>query len=529
MQPKTLRNILIGIIILFLLVIGGFLIWSKVKYPSQSIGTTIKNTFPFGNPTPSQNQGTTTTPDQPPQGTQEEIESPFAEVSKGERLRPITRVPVSGYGTLTQYLTSQVSVIDPKTGVSSFETKSTPISTVRYAVSKNGLLYDAQVDDSSIAQKQLTDTIVPSAEEVLFTNKATNALFRYWNQDQNVIETIVGTVPPDPVVPLYCQASFDRNLARGKTTAKDTAHIKMLIDFLNGETKAGLTNDGTYGRKVEAAVKSYQTDQDISATGVFDEQTRLVATNRCATIQEEVLAAQDTPKTLSIGFLPQNILQLSIVGDTGSVFAITGEDEGTRGILYNETLSKPVRIFTSSFSEWMPDTPSQNAATLTTYASGEVPGYLYKVDLKTGDMVKQYEGTNGLTTKTSPDGKYTIISSAEGKGLQTTLSNLETGDKYDLGYQTLAEKCAWAKDSTWFICSAPRNIDPGTYPDAWYQGKAVFADDFWITYVSPYETKVLYRSSYTHDYIRPMFDENEDYLFVTDRITGTLWVLRVKE
>jgi peptidoglycan hydrolase-like protein with peptidoglycan-binding domain len=531
MQAKTLRNILFVVLGIFILACIGFIIWSKTSHPTQTIGTTLKNVFPFGNPEP-----TVPSPDTQPgndgQSSDEtatpDTESPFAEISKGERLRPVTKLPVSGYGTYTGVVTSSAATIDPKTGEAGYETISTPVSTVRYALSKNGFLYEAQIDDSTINQRQVTNTSVPGIYEAFFTQNTSRVFYRYWNDRDNYIETITGVVPPKPEVPDYCQTSFSKEYSRKTATAKDGVQIKLLAKFLNQEAGANLVADGVFGKKMEEAIKNYQTNNTLMATGTLSGDTRSLIASRCGEIQEEVAKKQSEPSSLAVSFLPTNIKGFSTT-PAGEVFTLESTDSGVEGIFYDAQFSHPTTILDSPFGEWMPDTPSRDLLTLTSYASGEANGYLYSVNPKTGDMVKRYGGATGLTTKTSPDGKYSIISTTEGKTLSTKLLNLSTGEETDMPYRTLAEKCAWNTKSTFVICSAPRSINPGTYPDAWYQGRATFADDFWITYVSPLETKVLYRSTYTHDYTRPLIDQGDKYLFVTDRVSGTLWVLRIEE
>ena len=93
--------------------------------------------------------------------------------------------------------------------------------------------------------------------------------------------------------------------------------------------------------------------------------------------------------------------------------------------------------------------------------------------------------SNGLVAKASPSGKWVLVSSVFGGGMQMELVNTATGESLSLPVATIADKCVWAADDSAIYCGVPTNPPAGfNYPDDWYQGAVSFSDRIWKIQVS---------------------------------------------
>lgn len=191
-------------------------------------------------------------------------------------------------------------------------------------------------------------------------------------------------------------------------------------------------------------------------------------------------------------------------------------------------------IFTSAFTEWLPQFPSQQLVTLTTKPSASVPGHLFFIDPKTKSATKILGGINGLTTLTSHNGKFVLF--AETKNAVPELSFYDTAKKTTraLLLQTLPEKCVWSfKKPTLAYCAVPQTLPSATYPDQWYQGSVTFSDSLWEIDTTTFNTrKIMIPSSFNApqlDMTNPTLSSDDKYLMFINKISGTPWVYDITE
>lgn len=192
------------------------------------------------------------------------------------------------------------------------------------------------------------------------------------------------------------------------------------------------------------------------------------------------------------------------------------------------------KIFSSSFTEWLPQFPNQALVTLTTKPSATVPGHLFFVDQKTKLVSKILGGINGLTTLTNHNGRFVLYSETRGKAPELSLYDTPTKKSHSLYIKTLPEKCVWGKKGASVLyCAVPQSIVPAEYPDQWYQGLIAFSDDLWeINTKTLSANKIMSPMDFgapSLDIINPTLSSDDGYLLFMNKLTGTPWVYRISE
>ncbi len=226
-------------------------------------------------------------------------------------------------------------------------------------------------------------------------------------------------------------------------------------------------------------------------------------------------------------FLPENIETVSISRDKKSFFYLNPVAGGVAGITYNFATKAKKQIFESPLSEWLADWGSDGKISLTTKASGLVPGYSYTIDSKVGTMARLIGGEKGLMTLLSPDGKKLLYSTFVNSSIETFIYDLAAGKSTGISPAALPEKCVWSKDSKNVYCLAPIKAMSGNMPDDWYKGKVTFDDALWVTDLINYNGNIIYdfkaKSGQGIDAVNPVMNATEDYILFKNRKDGTLW------
>lgn len=233
-------------------------------------------------------------------------------------------------------------------------------------------------------------------------------------------------------------------------------------------------------------------------------------------------------------FLPDFIPFMAVAEDnTDSVFYLLNTLTSSAGTLAN-TKGAGMAIFSSFFTEWLPQFPNQNLITLTTRPASNVPGYFFFLDTKTKALTKVLDGINGLTTKTSRDGKLALYSMTRDEMPNLFVYDVAKKESRELYRRTLPEKCAWsAKEATVAYCAIPDTLEKATYPDQWYRGTVSFSDTMWkIDVATGRVEKVFAPADYrapTMDIINPILSSDDSYLLFMNKMSGTPWVYRIAE
>lgn len=226
-------------------------------------------------------------------------------------------------------------------------------------------------------------------------------------------------------------------------------------------------------------------------------------------------------------FLPENISDLVISPDTSRMFYLLPVGEGTAGIASGILGDKKSQVFDSPFREWLSQWPSGNLITLTTKPSYNVPGYMYSVNTGTKNLSRTLSEVSGLTTLTSPDGKFILYAD---NTLNLRVYNTETREVVPFVTRTLPEKCVWSQNNENIFCSVPKFISGSNYPDAWYKGEVSFSDEIWKLNVG-FETAERISELFSGlgmedmDNIKLALDQSESFLFFVNKKDSYLWEL----
>lgn len=229
-------------------------------------------------------------------------------------------------------------------------------------------------------------------------------------------------------------------------------------------------------------------------------------------------------------FLPEDIKDVSLSADKGSIFYLFNVKDSAVGTTLNFLNNKKAQIFDSPFTEWLSFWPNNKMVTLTTKPSFSVPGYMYTVDTGTKNLNNVIRGINGLTTLASPSGKLVLYGD---NNLSLNLFHTDTKASDLLGVKTLPEKCVWGKGNDVVYCAVPKTITGNQYPDAWYQGEISFGDQVWKIDVKTGNASMLIDPTSAPggeevDGIKLALDDSENYLFFVNKKDSFLWELGLK-
>lgn len=349
------------------------------------------------------------------------------------------------------------------------------------------------------------------------------------------------TIKKAPVIPHTISTRYiERGLGHIFETSLEALRAELLLPNpkvvetrISNETHSRLTEAlwGLNGGSV--AIRSLETNPDDTIKTRIINLSAPLSSFKQSTSTEMV----SEPAFLSTEevFLPDNIPFMAIAEDgNNSLFYLENGGSSSVGTIANSKNAGVTRIFTSSFTEWLPQFPNQNLITLSTRPSGGVPGYLFFLNPKTKTLTKILDGINGLTTKTSPDGKFVLYSSTKNKSFDLFVYNVEKKETFSLLTKTLPEKCVWSKKETSVIyCAVPQEIVPTLYPDRWYQGLVSFSDSVWKIDTRDARAEVVFTpgelGAPALDIVNPTLPSDDSSLLFMNKVTGTPWVYLLTE
>lgn len=231
--------------------------------------------------------------------------------------------------------------------------------------------------------------------------------------------------------------------------------------------------------------------------------------------------------SLTGAFLPEKISTILVSTDQKSLLYLLPTPTGSAAISIKTDGTSKKQLWSSAFSEWMLDWTNKSVFA-TTKASGSVPGYAYTVD-SAGTFQKIIGGIDGLTTKSSPDGKYILYNVSGGDGLSLRIHRTGDGTSINTGLQTLPEKCVWEMNSSYFYCAAGQTIPKGEYPDEWYKGAIHFNDSFWKVQAENGTTEQVNDGEGNYlDATNLSFDQTGKYLVFINKKDTSLWSLSLQ-
>jgi hypothetical protein len=226
------------------------------------------------------------------------------------------------------------------------------------------------------------------------------------------------------------------------------------------------------------------------------------------------------------GYLDQNIDNLTVYERTINYLKET--ELGSETFQNSFSNTTPNQIISLSTSQWLLQRPNANTLTLTSKADSRIPGFMFSFDMNTRKLFQILEDINGLTTLTSPDGKYILLSQSRGNDINFVVYNVDKKTFKRLAIDTLPEKCVWSKlEKTSVFCAAPDYFTRTNYPESWYQGKVSFDDSIWkINVTTDAYDEILPARTETDqsfDMIKLALSPKEEYLTFINKNDLTLW------
>ncbi|MBU2264959.1 hypothetical protein KJ784_02105 [Patescibacteria group bacterium] len=189
-------------------------------------------------------------------------------------------------------------------------------------------------------------------------------------------------------------------------------------------------------------------------------------------------------------------------------------------------------IFKTRLDNLIVEWPSKEKISLRQPPSGLAQGILYAINSDTGDFNKILSDLFGLNVKWSPRADKILFSSTNdrGKNPQLFLTDASGTNLKNLKLTGLADKCVWSNDDRTIFCALPQEMSTSAvWPDDYYKGLVILADDFYkINLESDTKTKILGSSDEASFDAQELFlSPKEDYLFFVNKHDGLLYSLKI--
>ncbi|MFA6355162.1 MAG: hypothetical protein WCW65_01930 [Candidatus Paceibacterota bacterium] len=226
-------------------------------------------------------------------------------------------------------------------------------------------------------------------------------------------------------------------------------------------------------------------------------------------------------------FLPVDITAISLSPNKTQFFSIIKNVNGVTGTTNSFDETKTTQVFTSAFSEWLPQWVTDKNIYLTTKPSYLAPGGVYILNITNGTLSKIFGGIDGLTTLADNDGGFILYNASLNIGPKLNVFDVKNHTSVDLGVYGLPEKCTWSTDNIDVYCALPNTITGTEYPDYWYQGLVSFTDYFVKinTKTKNITTIANSQDEVPVDATNLFLNKGEDKLFFTNKKDSTLWSL----
>lgn len=229
--------------------------------------------------------------------------------------------------------------------------------------------------------------------------------------------------------------------------------------------------------------------------------------------------------------LPYYIPFMATAEDGADKLFYLEDGSGSTATYKNTSISK---IFSSAFTEWLPQFPNQKLVTLTTKPSATVPGHLFFLNTGTKAVTKTLGNINGLTTLTSRDGKLVLYSETKEGAPWLSVYDVLKSESTPLYLQALPEKCVWSiKKPAVAYCAVPQTLPGASYPDQWYQGLVSFSDELWEIDTKTFTTRKIMTpktlGAPVLDMTNLAISSDDSFLIFINKISSTPWVYSIVE
>lgn len=317
-----------------------------------------------------------------------------------------------------------------------------------------------------------------------------------------------------------------RYIERGLGNIFETPLSTLAESRISNETRPRII-EALWGNVGKSVVVRFL---DTTNGGII--KTRIVNLLTQTLIPQNSTSTSAFVKTEEIS-LPDDIPFAATVGDSSDkLFYLSNGSNSALGWVTNFKNIGALKIFSSSFTEWLPQFPNQNLVALTTKPSMDIPGHLFFINPKTKTVSKILSSINGLTTLTNPEGKFVLYSETQDRTPSVSLYNVIKKETYPLPIRTLPEKCVWSnKNTTIAYCAVPQSLPNGVYPDQWYQGVISFSDELWVIDAATQNvSKIMSPGDFGVsglDMVNLTVSSNDAYLLYMNKVSGTPWVYRL--
>ncbi len=543
------KKIIISVFIIVLVLVGIWFFGILNKSEQQDIANETRNLFPFGeinignqgknNP---QNQGT-----QGNNNTQETGETVVEpEIPAGPRLRQITDFPTGGFAPIIRTEDKEITDISINSlGETEQVVKTIQVENtyVRYGSILDATIYETKLTPSSLTDELLVENFIPNVEYIDFSENGDNALFRYWNRGERLVETYLGKLKKKELNIKKCPFDFSKNINLGD----ESSYVFQIHEFLNKtpQTRVSVTGINSPGNEGSLAVvgtitsiKNFQSLYGLDIDGALGPATQTKMLELCDLeqkhIAEEIFNNLKTKYDISGFFLPQGIVDISISPDGKEFFYLQEDTVGVVGIIRNFIDNTKRTLFESPYTEWLTTWNNLENIEITTKASYQSDGYSYYLTPTDGDYHKSFKQRNGLTTLASPDNRKVFIHEILNDSVRNSIYDRAGNRMRPLTIQTFPEKCAWSHDSSKIYCAIPDALAYGNeYPDVWYQGLETYHDSLWEINARTLRAEVLsdlpteYQKNI--DIVKIGVDKNSEYLYFVDKNSEFLWSYRLQD
>lgn len=531
--------IIFGIIVLLL--IGGALIISYIgfsKAKKEDTTLTYKNYFPFGkgsifntsvNPTQTQNN----------QNTQTTI----TDNEPNSKLIRVSDEPVAGYAFIQKEFFPDApveTVNQPKT-----------ITVKPYGTFTTELKYGSKGEEVKRLQQTLNDCPELGLSETgpgskgketeVFTDRTLSAVKKFQLKFKDDILLPQKKVEPSGIVDELTRkklnAPFEcKTVPTNSPTVKPGGVLKTVIryiekgtgniyDYLPEKKETGRLTNQTIPRIQEA----FFGDNGNKVFIRYLKDDNQTIETYFGTVPKQILTGDGDGGDLTGKFLQKNIQDVTLNPKKDLAFFQTSVNTAGFGATFKLADENQNQFFTSLFSEWLPQWINDKTITMTTKASGFVPGFMFNLDTKTGEMKKVLSGIYGLTTNTNADETKILFSKSTERSLVFGMYDVKNGKNYSLNVDTLPEKCVWSTTGGTIYCGVPRVLPGGVYPDEWYQGIIHTSDQ--IVRIDPtqlYDNEVLIDpedEKVSIDVTNIQVDSGERYTAFIDKKTNILYMV----
>lgn len=223
-----------------------------------------------------------------------------------------------------------------------------------------------------------------------------------------------------------------------------------------------------------------------------------------------------------------NPSSLAVAPNGSKIAYLETQLDGSATLYTNDwNLKSTKKVWSSPLKEWVVNWPKDNLISLTSRASFDYPGTASVLDLKTSQSKVILNNINGLTTNTSPDGQKIIYSKSLLDSFSLYQYDQATGTSRLLDLNTLPDKCVWF-DNDILYCAVPKTIEPGRYPDDWYQGKISFSDNIWRIDLKQRTTLLAYPLKGNYDLVNLTINKQTGWLYALNKSDNTLQAFSLK-